>query len=53
MAKPPKETTKPLTVQEMASAGGKARAKALTRKRRREIAENAAAARWPKKEPAK
>lgn len=35
-----------LTVKEMAAMGGKARAKGLTKKRRKEIAAGAAQARW-------
>jgi hypothetical protein len=35
-----------LTVKEMASMGGKARAKGMTKKRRKEIASEAAKARW-------
>ena len=35
-----------LTVKEMASMGGKARAKGLTKKRRKEIASDAAKKRW-------
>jgi hypothetical protein len=38
----------PLTVQELAAMGGKARAKALTKKRRKEIAKAAASKRWRK-----
>jgi hypothetical protein len=41
-----KTKTKPMTVQEFAALGGKARAKGLTAKRRKEIAAKAAAARW-------
>jgi hypothetical protein len=37
---------KPLTVKEMAAMGGKARAKGLTKKRRKEIASDAAKKRW-------
>jgi hypothetical protein len=40
---------KPLTLQEFARMGGKARAKGLPAKRRKEIAAKAAAARWGKK----
>jgi hypothetical protein len=40
------EDKKPLTVQEMAGMGGKARAKKLSAKRRKEIARKGAAARW-------
>ena len=36
----------PLTVKEMASMGGKARAKGLSKKRRKEIASEAAKKRW-------
>jgi hypothetical protein len=35
-----------LTVKEMAAMGGKARAKGLTKKRRKEIAASGARARW-------
>jgi hypothetical protein len=44
-----KETPKPMTVQEMASMGGKARAESLTESRRKEIAQNAIAKRWAMK----
>ena len=46
MAKPLK---KPMTVAEFAALGGKARAKLLTKKRRTEIAQTGAAARWKDK----
>lgn len=39
---------KPLTVQELAAMGGRARADSLTPKRRREIAQKAIEARWAK-----
>jgi len=39
-----------MTQREMASMGGKARAKALSPARRLEIARKAAAARWPKEQ---
>lgn len=35
-----------MTVREMAALGGNARAKGLTKKRRKEIAQKAAQARW-------
>jgi hypothetical protein len=38
-----------LTVSEMAAMGGNARAKGLTKKRRKEIASEAAKARWADK----
>ena len=50
MEKKPEE--KPLTVKEMAAMGGNARAKGLTKTRRKEIAENAAKARWGEKKEA-
>lgn len=37
---------KPITVQDMAAMGGKARAKALSKERRKEIAKNAIQKRW-------
>jgi hypothetical protein len=40
------EEKSPLTVKEMAAMGGKARAKGLTKKRRKEIAKAGAEARW-------
>jgi hypothetical protein len=43
------EEPKPMTVQELSSLGGKARAKKLSRERRKEIADNAIAARWSKR----
>jgi hypothetical protein len=42
--------TKEMTVSEFASLGGKARKKKLSAKRRKEIAKNAIAARWSKKQ---
>jgi hypothetical protein len=45
MEKKPEEKA-PLTVKEMAAMGGKARAKGLTKKRRKEIASAGAKARW-------
>jgi hypothetical protein len=42
-----------LTVKEMAAMGGKARAKGMTKKRRKEIASEAAKARWGQKGAAK
>jgi len=39
----------PMTVAELASMGGKARAKNLSKKRRKEIAQKAADVRWAKK----
>jgi hypothetical protein len=44
------EDKPPMTVSEMASMGGKARAKNLSKKRRKEIAKKAADARWGKQE---
>ncbi len=44
-----KKKASEMTVAEMTSLGGKARAKALSPKRRREIAQAAAKARWEKK----
>ena len=41
--------SKQLTLAEFASMGGKARAKKLTPERRKEIASNAAKARWAKR----
>ncbi len=41
-----------LTVKEMAAMGGKARAKGLTKKRRKEIAASGAKARWAGKKKA-
>ena len=41
-----------MTVSEMAKLGGDARAKKLSKKRRKEIAQNAIAARWKNKERA-
>lgn len=38
-----------LTVKEMAAMGGRARAKGLTKKRRKEIASGAAKKRWEEK----
>lgn len=40
---------KPLTVKEMATMGGKARAASLTPARRKEISRKAIATRWAKK----
>lgn len=40
------ESNPPMTVREMAALGGNARAKGLTKKRRKEIAQKAAQARW-------
>lgn len=40
---------KPLTVQELAAMGGKARAKALSKKQRSESARKAVQKRWEKK----
>jgi hypothetical protein len=48
MEKKPQEQPS-LTVKEMAAMGGRARAKGMTKKRRKEIAENAAKARWGEK----
>ncbi len=42
----------PLTVREMAALGGHARAKGLSKKRRKEIAKAGAAARWGDKKAA-
>jgi len=42
----------PLTVREMAAMGGIARAKGLSKKRRKEIAQAGAAARWGDKKAA-
>lgn len=44
------EDKPPMTVAEMASMGGKARAKNLSKKRRKEIAKKAADARWGKQD---
>ena len=44
---------RPLTVKEVAAMGGNARAKGLSKKRRNEIAENAAKARCGEKEEGK
>lgn len=50
MEKKPELEAKPgLTVKEMAAMGGKARAAGLTKKKRKEIASNAAKARWADK----
>jgi hypothetical protein len=51
MEKKPEEQP-PLTVKELAAMGGKARAKGLTKKRRKEIASDAARARWGEKDGA-
>jgi hypothetical protein len=40
---------RPLTVNELAAMGGKARAKALTKEQRQAAAKKAIAARWAKK----
>lgn len=40
---------KPMTVQELAAMGGRARAETLSKKRRSEIAKQGAAKRWGKK----
>lgn len=40
------EEKKPTTVKELATMGGHARAKSLSKKRRKEIAEQAAQTRW-------
>lgn len=40
---------KPVTVKDLAAMGGKARAKALSKERRAEIARNAVQKRWEKK----
>jgi hypothetical protein len=45
------EEKPPLTVREMAAMGGNARAKGLSKKRRKEIAKAGAAARWGDKKP--
>ena len=44
---------KPMTVQELAAMGGRARAEMLSKKRRSEIAKQAAAKRWGAKKAAK
>jgi len=41
-----KKKAQPMTVQEMATLGGRARAKQLTKERRAEIAKTAADTRW-------
>jgi hypothetical protein len=47
----PKQTEQtPTTIKEMAAMGGRARAKKLSKKRRREIARDGANARWKKEE---
>jgi hypothetical protein len=43
-----KKGAREMTVAEMTSLGGRARAKKLSPKRRKEIAQKAAAARWKK-----
>ncbi len=45
----PEEEKNPMTVRDMAAMGGKARAQQLTKKRRKEIAVEAARARWGEK----
>jgi hypothetical protein len=45
------EERPPLTVREMAAMGGNARAKGLSKKRRKEIAKAGAVARWGDKKP--
>ena len=49
----PEESAKAKAGRKGGLKGGDARAKALTPKRRKTIAKKAAAARWPKKDPAK
>lgn len=45
------KTKKPRTVKQLASMGGNARARKLTKKRQSEIGRNAANARWKKRKP--